>query len=349
MPSTSFTRWLTLGRELVLLLRESGLRVLDIRSKQTEEERAAILEKFNDRNSDVDVLVPNQRTGSTGIDIQYACCRGIILGYPWSAALMRQMLGRLPRIGQPRFVTWEIITITGTIAEKKEMRMWRKHVRELAAMSVKALEPLHGEWGILAAYETIRIHYQQPCNLYLCDNMDPDIGSFNDETVQQYAGALSLMARWAMQHPVSASRIQDRGAMDLFAAAVKIREEMLRDPAFTLEGKQEWIAREADIRKFEPEKEPRSRISDVVADAQSKRVKQLDNHAAIVEDYWNGVAAAEEKQMEREERAAAKKKKEDERAEAKKKRAEAKKNAASGSSSTPGSKPGRKRKSAEMS
>lgn len=90
-------------------------------------------------------------------------------------------------------------------------------------MSVKVIQSLNGEWGILAAYKAIRIHYRQPFNLYLWDNMDPPIGSFDNPVILQYAEAFSLLARWALQNPDDAGAIQDRSTMDMFTAAAKTR------------------------------------------------------------------------------------------------------------------------------
>ncbi len=65
-----------------------------------------LLENSTTRKTDIQVPVTSIWLGSVGFDFHGACCKGIVLGWPWNANLMNQALGRLIRTYQKRFVDW---------------------------------------------------------------------------------------------------------------------------------------------------------------------------------------------------------------------------------------------------
>lgn len=215
------------------MLQLLGLQVDNIRAAHKADERYAIIRKFNDPNSEVDVLVTNIRIASAGIDLQGACCRGFLMCWPWNANTLMQILGRLVRIGQARFVEWKLYTIGGTIFEKHEGIMWRKYSRQLAAES--AVQGITGDIGILVMYEIIRVLFNQPYNRYSFEVLvDAELGSFSTTPIIKRGKALSLIARYALQNPDKLGKAATCGPLDLYACACKLAKTLEETPDFKI-------------------------------------------------------------------------------------------------------------------
>ncbi|KAM3069744.1 hypothetical protein ACMFMG_010453 [Clarireedia jacksonii] len=81
------------------LLNMMGMKVLSLASFHTSEERRKILAMFNDKDSDVDILLVGFRIGSYGLNFHGCCCKMIIIEYPTSIDILLQAFGRLHRFG----------------------------------------------------------------------------------------------------------------------------------------------------------------------------------------------------------------------------------------------------------
>lgn len=223
-----------MDREVTILLQLMGLRVVNIKATQTVEERSAVVSEFNDPDSDVDVLVTNHRVASVGIDLHHACCKGILLCWPWNANTLIQTMGRLIRIGQKREVEWLLITIAGTIFERHESIVWCKYARQLAAESM--LQGLTGAMALLCVYEIIRVQFNQPTNRYLLELSDgADLDFLSNPKRRQVAQATSDIARLAIRDPQA---LADAGidphqeGLDIYAAACAVAQEKEQNPGF---------------------------------------------------------------------------------------------------------------------
>ncbi|KAI0185230.1 hypothetical protein EV127DRAFT_515486 [Xylaria flabelliformis] len=141
-------------QEAALILQMWGWNVETIRSDHTVQERNMCIDKFNDPESNVDILLTSMDLSAYGLNLHKACCKGIILQWPWNANHLLQILGRLPRIGQKRFVEWVIFHMPGTIYDKMQTIVWSKYIKQLAVES-KIPKELSGVWAELAAYGKI--------------------------------------------------------------------------------------------------------------------------------------------------------------------------------------------------
>ncbi|TPX17792.1 uncharacterized protein E0L32_002893 [Thyridium curvatum] len=58
-----------------------------MRASDSAGARAAMVREFNNPQSteDIQVFVSNIRIGAVGFDFHECCCKGIVLGWPWSA------------------------------------------------------------------------------------------------------------------------------------------------------------------------------------------------------------------------------------------------------------------------
>jgi len=118
----------------------------------------------------------------------------------WSANTLNQIPGRLVRIGQRRFVEWEIFLVAHTIYEKHEEIMWRKYSRQLAAEGIIDTR-IQGELGLLVCYELICGLYKQPCSRYLLETLEVGTSSICDGFLREMSNYISIIARLAIQHP----------------------------------------------------------------------------------------------------------------------------------------------------
>jgi hypothetical protein len=233
------------NRETTILVRLLGVRAVSIRAEHTAEQRYAAVSKFNDPASPVDILVTNFRLGSMGIDLQYACCRGICMSWPWNANTLMQMLCRLTRIMQKRFVIWHLYTIRGTIYDRHEAIMWRKYARQLAAES--SIEGLCGTLGILVMYELIRVLFNQPTTRFLWEAFDPGQG----EAAERVLLATSTIARWALANKSDVQKLPQITPIGIFAAADRLARRQAKEPGYVPD--YEFMRRNADPSKWIPD------------------------------------------------------------------------------------------------
>ncbi|KAF2969221.1 hypothetical protein GQX73_g4328 [Xylaria multiplex] len=155
-------------QEVALCLEMMGWNVLSIRSDHSVQERNVAIDKFNDPDSDVQILLTSMDLSAYGLNLHKSCCKGIVIQWPWNANHLIQILGRLPRIGQWRFVEWVIFHIPGTIYDKMQTIVWSKYVRQLAVES-KISSKVIGVWATIAAHGYIYKLFNLPYNRWLWD------------------------------------------------------------------------------------------------------------------------------------------------------------------------------------
>ncbi|KAH8163309.1 hypothetical protein CIB48_g4948 [Xylaria polymorpha] len=125
---------------------------------------------------------------------------GYVVSLSWGANYLNQLLGRLVRIGQLRFVTWYILVILDTTYEKHEAIMWRKYARQLAIES--GIDGrIMGELGLIVIYEIIRCLYNQPVTQYLQETVDYKQSPSLNPFYVRVCDVISLIARLALKYP----------------------------------------------------------------------------------------------------------------------------------------------------
>lgn len=262
------------------LFESSGLAMTrkSIRAALSTQERADILEEFNDPDSDIQVLIITPILGALGTDMQMCCNKGMLQLWCWNANMVDQVLGRLIRIGQKRFVEWHLYTVEGTIYEKYERIIWRKHSRQMAAE--RNIPPqIKGELGIVLMYEFIRVLYNQPFNRYLWEVIDPDIPSYDSQYLRRAADKISRIALWAYQNYTECELLAKKHPLDLYACAVRMmHHEDCNEGELDLTA--EWLYLNADAFGWDVAKDqyiPRServKISRAIK-SQVRRIKKI--------------------------------------------------------------------------
>lgn len=265
-----------------------------MRAADDAESRAEKVARFNDPDDSegVQVFVTNYRIGAVGFDFHVCCSKGIVLGWPWSANLLNQLLGRLSRIGQKRFVTWVVFCVMGTIHEKHEMIIWPKYVRQLAAES-KVPEDIWGEFGIIVMYELVRVMFNQLFSRYLFEVIDFDVGIFMDQKARQLCETVSKLARLVLKQPKRFSALYAKPRIDVVSMIFKLTQELQdgktsgeETPELTPEHLLELC--NADGWKAEPDTLPST--------AQNSIEKKLSSHQ-IAEDRAQAAKAQRDRQQ----------------------------------------------------
>lgn len=210
-----------------------------MRALHSHEERAAIVDDFNNPLKDVQVLIYGMRLGSVGFDLHRCCCRGIVFGWPWNANLLLQILGRLVRFGQQRAVEWLIATIDDTIHENHEGIIWRKFTRQMAAESGVS-DRIKGELGIIVMYELVRCLFNQPFSRYIMETSDFDVGVFSDPGVVARAHIYSEIARGALAGNEIYLHSAGKNSRELLAAVDKIAHLREKDVSYVPRSKEDF-------------------------------------------------------------------------------------------------------------
>lgn len=110
----------------MFILRKCGFEANSLRAQMKAPEREAVISEWNSSDSDHDVLILNSAVFRAGLNVHHNCCTGIGIGLVWNAAVMHQFMGRLPRIGQTKPVTWHLVTIPASVSPWLEDRMLKR-------------------------------------------------------------------------------------------------------------------------------------------------------------------------------------------------------------------------------
>ncbi|KAI0096176.1 hypothetical protein F4776DRAFT_669579 [Hypoxylon sp. NC0597] len=208
-----------------------GWNVSSIRADMGIFERNEKINEFNDPYSTIDILLTSMDLSAFGLNLHNACHKGIIVQWPWSANHLMQILGRLPRIGQKRYVEWIIYTMPGTLYDSMQTIVWSKYARQLAVES-RIHEDVRGVLADIASYTLLFNLFSMPHHRWLWDrkafNLDV-YGSLDDrERPQklsvffQHVGQMAVSSVPQPNDPsfVHLSCLCDRTSKDFVAGAV---------------------------------------------------------------------------------------------------------------------------------
>ena len=95
-------------------------------------ERATAIDRFNDPNSDVDVLTTSFASSSFGLNLQSCCGNLIIMAVAQNVNLVLQIIGRIHRLGQTRIQRVWIVTLARSYDNYLQYEQTNKMVAQLA-------------------------------------------------------------------------------------------------------------------------------------------------------------------------------------------------------------------------
>ena len=121
------TRWL-----VEMFLSGLGVDFVVINASMTAEHRSAVVEKFNDPDSTVCVLLTTLSFGSLGLNLQYQCSRVVLLETPLNHNATIHTLGRVHRLGQTLQQRAWILFQDHTIQRYVEYNATKKMLAQLA-------------------------------------------------------------------------------------------------------------------------------------------------------------------------------------------------------------------------
>ncbi len=117
-----------------------GYRFLCLKATQTQDERAKVLERFNDPSSDIMILLMTTSLGSVSLNLQGAASRIIVMEIPVSFYVLVQVLGRIYRIGQRQEQFLYLLYTEDTYDQIAIHKMFVKIVPSLAGEGNKLAE-----------------------------------------------------------------------------------------------------------------------------------------------------------------------------------------------------------------
>ncbi|RYC56540.1 hypothetical protein CHU98_g9667 [Xylaria longipes] len=153
-------------QQIHAVLTKMGIHVQSIRASDNPQRRAQTIHEFNDRSSNLSVLVCDANVTATGSNMHHACSRGIIAQYTHDVATMRQAIFRLSRLGQPHEVSWVIIRHNSSYSDIQEHSICVKFV-EIARNQGMVPRFVRGlRLQRMVTYEYLRNLLAQPFNRY---------------------------------------------------------------------------------------------------------------------------------------------------------------------------------------
>ncbi|KAJ5366985.1 hypothetical protein N7541_000926 [Penicillium brevicompactum] len=121
------TRWL-----VEIFLSGLGVDFVVINASMTAEHRSAVVEKFNDPDSTVRILLTTFSFGSLGLNLLYQCSRVVLLETPLSHNATIHTLGRVHRLGRTHQQRAWILFQDHTIQRYVEYNATKKMLAQLA-------------------------------------------------------------------------------------------------------------------------------------------------------------------------------------------------------------------------
>ncbi|KAI1072984.1 hypothetical protein LB507_009089, partial [Fusarium sp. FIESC RH6] len=109
--------------------------VATVGSRNGTKTRTEILHVWNNPTEDLQSLVANLSTMSTGVNLHKCCGSGMFLSWHPSASVLEQTKARLISIGQKRAVRWEMIRTKNTYYGNIERVVVEKWILQTAAQS----------------------------------------------------------------------------------------------------------------------------------------------------------------------------------------------------------------------
>lgn len=127
-----FTNWPMTCWLVEMFLSGLGVDFVVINASMTAEHRSAMVEKFNDPDSTVRVLLTTFSCGSLGLNLHSQCSRVVLLETPLNHNATIQTLGRVHRLGQTRQQRAWILFQDHTIQRYVEYNATKKMLAQLA-------------------------------------------------------------------------------------------------------------------------------------------------------------------------------------------------------------------------
>ena len=110
----------------------SLLQVRTLRASHLFEERERVVRKFNNPNSDVQVLVTSLLVGATSYNLQNDCHHVVLVDVPTSTNQLLQAIGRVYRMGQKSSVRAWILTVDESFDQVTQAKSASKIIPQLA-------------------------------------------------------------------------------------------------------------------------------------------------------------------------------------------------------------------------
>ncbi|KAL7951502.1 P-loop containing nucleoside triphosphate hydrolase protein [Trichoderma barbatum] len=197
------------------LLVAAGIPTLHYMSRNSQTERDAAVEAFNNPASPYTCLVTSLQLSAFGVNFHKACHRGLILEQPMNQAILLQAQGRLWRIGQKHDVQWNILYGRDSFDGYIESRNLEKYSTTLAAESEIDVR-IQGEARIICAFEIMRRHLGQFCSRY--SRARVPWSQMDSLKLEREGLFYSALAEYFFKHPGKSDLIGNHNLKDIAQA-----------------------------------------------------------------------------------------------------------------------------------
>lgn len=167
-----------------------------VRADHDTNNRNVKADLFNEPTSNIDGFVSSMTICGQGWNLQACCHTGYIMQFGSSLKKVKQLIGRLFRLGQLIHVHWHIIQLSGSFQNWQEHNIRRKYAHRLMA-SVPYHEALDKcpKLQLVIACELVRNEYGFPFSNYgwLATRV-PDVTSYYDRRRTELGESMSIFA-----------------------------------------------------------------------------------------------------------------------------------------------------------
>ncbi|KAF5578899.1 hypothetical protein FPANT_9825 [Fusarium pseudoanthophilum] len=188
---------------VVALFVVAGFNVGSIRSSDTAEEQANIIEHWKNKTSGLEILVANLDTKAMDINVHTDCTKGLLLNWTLEPERMLKIVNNMGSTGQKERSVLHMVKVAGSYHDVIERVCCTNWAMQLSK-DIKLPEWMTGVIREICIFELIKSTWHQEFNRYACvvahDLKGRDF-EYHDPKWGQLGHVFSIVAKLVLHHP----------------------------------------------------------------------------------------------------------------------------------------------------
>jgi hypothetical protein len=194
---------LTFSSIVVALFVVAGFNVGSIRSSDTTEEQAKIIEHWKNKTSGLEILVANLDTRVMDANVHTDCTKGLLLNWALEPERMLRIINSMGSTGQKERSVLHMVKVAGSYHDVIERVCCTKWAMQLSK-DIKLPEWMTGVIREICIFELIKSTWHQEFNRYawvVAHDMKGHDVQYHDPKWRQLGHVFSIVAKLVLHHP----------------------------------------------------------------------------------------------------------------------------------------------------
>ncbi|KAF5538316.1 hypothetical protein FNAPI_11148 [Fusarium napiforme] len=181
----------------------AGFNVGSIRSSDTAEEQAKIIEQWKNKTSGLEILVANLDTKVLDVNVHTDCTKGLLLNWTLEPERMLKIINNMGSTGQKERSILHMVKIAGSYHDVIERVCCTKWAMQLSK-DIKLPEWMTGVIREICIFELIKSTWHQEFNRYawiVAHDLKGHDFEYHDPKWRQLGHVFSIVAKLILHHP----------------------------------------------------------------------------------------------------------------------------------------------------